>query len=94
MGDIGNDCLLSVDGTDFRLVIGWSKPFYDYKFKRSGYRYEVGLCIKTGNICWWNGPYQPGDWNDQMIFKDALAKNLEVGERCETDHGCRGSVLE
>jgi len=27
-----------------------------------------------------------------MIFKDALAKNLEVGERCETDRGYRGSV--
>jgi hypothetical protein len=27
-----------------------------------------------------------------MIFKDALAKNLEVGERCETDRGYRGSA--
>jgi hypothetical protein len=51
------------------------------------------LCIKTGNICWWNGFYQRGDWNDQMIFKDALVKNLEVGEWCETDQDYRGSAL-
>ena len=83
MGDVRNNCLLSVDGTDFRLAMGWSKAFYSFKFKRSGYRYKVGLCIKTGDICWWNGPNKPGDWNDKMIFKDALAKNFEVGERCE-----------
>jgi hypothetical protein len=32
--------------------MGWNKSFYTYKFKRSGYRYEVGLCIRSGNICW------------------------------------------
>jgi hypothetical protein len=78
VGDVGNDFLLSVDGTDFRLAMGWSKPYYSYKFKRSGYRYKVSLCIKTGNICWWNGPYKSGDWNDEMIFKDALAKKVGV----------------
>jgi hypothetical protein len=67
-----------VDGTDFCLALGWSKPFYDYKFKRSGYRYKVGVCIRTGNICWWHGPYKPGDWNDEMIFKDALVKILRL----------------
>ncbi len=90
-GDVGNDCLLSVDGTDFRLAMGWNKSFYTYKFKRSGHRYEVGLCIRSGNICWWNGPYEPGNWNDEMIF-NALAKNLEDFERCETDRGYRGSA--
>jgi hypothetical protein len=72
--------------------MGWNKSFYDCKFKRSGYRYEVGLCIRSGNICWWNGPYEPGDWNDEMIFKDALAKNLEEFEWCETDRVYHGSA--
>jgi hypothetical protein len=93
-GDIGNDCLLSVDGTDFRIAMGYSKPFWSYKFKKSGVRYEVGLCILTGDICWWNGPYEPGIWNDGMIFEDALKLNLEFGERCETDAGYRGSAPE
>ncbi len=49
----------------------------------------MGLCINTGDICWWNGPYEPGIWNDEMIFKDALMSMLEYGERCETDGGYR-----
>ena len=73
--------MLSVDGTDFRLAMGYSKPFYSFKFKKSGVRYEVGLCIKTGDICWWNGPYEPGIWNDEMIFKDALKSMLEYMAR-------------
>jgi hypothetical protein len=91
---VGNNCLLSVNGTDFRIAMGYQKPFYSYKFKKSGCRYEVALCIKSGQICWWHGPFAPGDWNDDMIFKDALAKNLEEYEWCETDRGYRGSAPE
>ena len=92
MGDVGNDCLLSVDGTDFRIEMGYSKPFWSYKFKKSGLRYEVGLCIKTGDICWWSGPYAPGKWNDLSIFRDSLQFMLEPGERCEMDRGYQGSA--
>jgi hypothetical protein len=66
--DVGNDCLLSGDGTDFQIAMGYSKPFWSYKFKKSGLWYEVGLCILTGDICWWSGPYAPGKWNDLTIF--------------------------
>ena len=86
--------MLSVDGTDFRLAMGYSKPCWSYRFKKSGVRYEVGLCIKTGDICWWNGPYERGIWNDGMIFKDALVSMLEYGKRCEPDGGYRGSAPE
>jgi hypothetical protein len=92
VGDVGNDCLLSVDGTDFRIALGYSKPFWSYKFKKSGLRYEVGLCILTGDICWWSGPYAPGTWNDLTIFRDSLVSMLEPGERCETDRGYQGSA--
>ena len=92
MGDVGRDCLLSVDGTDFRIAMGYRKPFWSYKFKKSGLRYEVGLCILTGDICWWSGPYAPGVWNDLAIFRDSLALMLEPGERCETDRGYQGSA--
>ena len=84
--------MLSVDGTDFRIAMGYSKPFWSYKFKKSGLRYEVGLCIKTGDICWWSGPYAPGKWNDLSIFRDGLQMMLEPGERCETDRGYQGSA--
>jgi hypothetical protein len=60
--------MLSVDGTDFRLAMGYSKPFWSFEFKKSGMRYEVGLYLKTGDIFWWNGPNKLGDWNDRLIF--------------------------
>ena len=75
------------DRTDFRIAMGYSKPFWSYKFKKSGPWYEVGLCILTGDICWWSGPFAPGKWNDLFIFWDSLQLMLEPGERCETDMG-------
>jgi hypothetical protein len=90
--DVGNDCLLSVDGTDFQIAMGYSKPFWSYKFKKSGLWFEVGLCILTGDICWWSGPYAPGKWNDLSIFRDSLQLMLEPEELCETDRGYQGSA--
>ncbi len=84
--------MLSADGTDFRVAKCYEKPFYLYKFKKLGFRYEVALCIKTGDICWLAGPYLPGIWNDNMVFQDGLVNYLDVGERCETDDGHRGSA--
>jgi hypothetical protein len=83
---------LSVDGTDFRIAKGYSKPFWSYKFKKSGLRYEVGLSIQTGDICWWSRPYAPGKWNNLSIFRDSLVSMLEPGERCETDRGYQGAT--
>ncbi len=84
--------MLSVDGTDFHIAMSWSKSFYSYKFKKSGLRYEVGLCIKTGDICWWSGPYAPRICNDLSIFRDGSMTHLEPGERVETDRGYCGSA--
>ncbi len=92
--DVGNDCLLSVDGTDFWIAKKYKNPLYSYKFKKLGFRYEMGLCIKTGNICWWAGPYLPGILNNEMVFKYGLTKMLEPAERVEADVGCRGSAPE
>lgn len=88
-GDNGSDALLSIDGTDFHC---WNinRKFYTYKFKKSGLRYEVGIGIHCGDICWINGPYAPGMWNDGMIFGDALISELDPGERVEADDGYVG----
>ena len=64
---------------------GVGTELYSYKFKRSGLRYEVALCIKTGDIVWINGPYEPGLWNDLKIFRHSLVTFLEDGERVEAD---------
>jgi len=87
VGDVGNDCLLSVDGTDFRIELGYSKPFWSYKFKKSGLRYEVWLCILTGDICWWSGPYAkcPGvlwaDPNTAEMQQRVRSRQETVNER-------------
>jgi len=91
MLDVGNDCLLSDDGVDLLLAKKYHKEYYSHKFKKSALRYEIGLCIKTGWICWWNGPFEPGLYNDESIFHKGLVGWLEEGELVETDRGYRGS---
>ena len=75
-----------------RWAIQYSKPFWSCKFKKSGLWYEVVMCILTGDICWWSGPYVPSKWNDLSIFWDCLQLMLEPGEQCKTDRGYQGST--
>ena len=83
-GDNGSDCLQSVDGTDFQIP--YAGPlFFTPKFRGSGLRYEVGLNIQTGDICWTYGPHPPGIFNDLQIFRMALKKELQRGEKVQAD---------
>ena len=91
ISDEGNDCLLSVDGTDF-LSPEYGKAFYSHKFRHSGLRYEVVLSIKSGWICWISGPWNPGKWNDLEIFRMSLMSFLEPYERVEADDGYLGEA--
>jgi hypothetical protein len=89
-GDINNDCLASVDGTDFQIPFNGRK-FHSHKYKfGSALRYEVAVCIRTGDLVWINGPYEPGVWNDLQTFRNALLSELGNGERVEADDGYRG----
>ena len=88
----GSACLVSVDGTDFRIQE--QSPFWSgwRSFKTNGpsLRYEVGLCIQTGYIVWINGSFAPGPFPDIVIFRRDLKKKLLPGERVEADKGYRG----
>lgn len=91
-GDRLNDCLVSVDGTDFQIPYA-GKKFHSHKFKfGSGLRYEVAVSILSGDLVWVNGPYEPGIWNDIKIFRNALLSMLGVGERVEADDGYLGEA--
>ena len=92
-GDKGNDCLVSVDGTDFRIAEHGTE-FYSFKFKKSALRYEVSLCIFTGEIVWVNGPYELGVWNNLDILRDGIVHHLSEGERVEADDGYIGEAPE
>jgi hypothetical protein len=94
-GSTGNVCLVTVDGTDFRIPepspfwTGW----FSHKFKAAGLRYEIAICIKTGYIVWVNGPFPCGSFPDIKIFRSALKYKLRAGEKVEADNGYRGEPL-
>jgi hypothetical protein len=92
LADKGNDCLVSVDCSDCKTQKrGKSKKaFWSFKFRSSGLRYEIGICILTGEIVWINGPFPCGDWPDITIFRHDLKHFLGVGERVEADDGYVG----
>jgi hypothetical protein len=95
-GDTGNDCLVTVDGTDCRVTRQGqggetqAKAFKSHKFNGNGVRYEVCICILTGDIVWVLGPFPCGDWPDIVIFRFALKQMLDEFERVEADDGYVG----
>jgi hypothetical protein len=85
-------CLISVDGVDCQIQEPWpfDEGIFSKKFNGPGYKYEVGVCIMTGDIVWINGPFKAGR-NDKTIFeKDGLKDMLADGEGIEVDAGYQG----
>lgn len=102
--DNGKTCKVSIDTTDCRIQepkgTGFTKsgkklPFNpkwcSHKFKGAGVRYELAICIQTGDIVWLNGPYPCGEFNDIKIFKHKLQKKLLPNEKVEADGIYRGA---
>lgn len=81
---------MTIDGTDCPVNQKFDPTFYSHKFKDSGVRYEVGLCIRTGWIVWISGPYPCGSWSDLTIFRHDLKNQLLQNELVEADQGYRG----
>jgi hypothetical protein len=90
--DRGRRCKLTVDGTDCEVEqqTPFSKLWFSHKFKAAGLRYEVGVCIQTGDIVWVNGPFKCGQWPDVSIFREGLKALLLPREQVEADGGYRG----
>jgi hypothetical protein len=79
-----------VDCVDFPIPHAGRK-FYTHKWRfHSALRYEIAVCILSGDCVWVNGPYEAGLWNDIKIFRNALLTELDDGERVESDDGLRG----
>jgi hypothetical protein len=85
-------CMVTVDGTDFRIFepTPFSPMWYSHKFKGPGVRYEVALSINGGDIVHIHGPFACGAWPDISLFRDRLAHMLLPGEMVEADRGYRG----
>lgn len=83
-----NIALVTVDGTDFRIQeqSPWSRKWCSHKFRGPGLRYEVGICMQTGWIVWYYGPF-PAGMSDAAIFKMNLYFRLQPWERVVADKG-------
>ena len=93
--DVGNDCLMTIDGTNFRIpqkgaaTKGNAFAYHKYAGK-SALRYKLGVNILAGNLVWIQGPYPAGKYSDIVIFNKVLTFFLEPGERVEANKGYRG----
>ena len=79
---------MTIDGTDCPIQepVPFSRIWYSHKFHGPGLRYEVGVCIQTGDICWINGSFKCGRWSDLIgIFRRDLRQLLLPGEMVECD---------
>lgn len=89
--DRGKTCKVTVDGTDYKIPRQTphkrDKKFYSHKFKHAALRYEVAVCIQTGDIVWVNGPFPAGKWPDINIYRRNLKAMLLPGEMVEADSG-------
>ena len=63
--------------------------FMSHKFKSNAVKYEVGVCILSGNIVWINGPFRGGE-SDITIIRQAALDALDKNEMIEADGGYNG----
>ena len=97
LGDRCNQCLLTVDGTDYRIQEPWpfvkeeNQKWFSHKFKAAAVRYEIGIGIRTGHICWFHGPF-PAGMPDISIFRIKLKQKLGCREKVLADFGYKGDA--
>lgn len=89
--DPTNAALITVDGTDCRIKepSPFNPVWWSHKFNGPGVKYEIGICIATGDIVWVNGPF-PAAFSDKQIFDSELSLRLFPGEMVEADGGYTG----
>ena len=82
-------CLVTVNGIDFMIPepMPFSKAWWSHKFNGPGLRCEIAICIKTGWIVAYNGPFACGVWPDLKIFRFRLKQWLLRGEKVLADRG-------
>jgi hypothetical protein len=88
MKDSGNACKLSLDGTDCPIQepIPFNPKYFSHKFNGAGVKYELGICIKTGWICWFNGPF-PCGVVDITIARLGIVEYLDSHKKILADGG-------
>ena len=83
-----NKCKITIDGTDCPIEEPkpFNKKYFSHKFHGPGLKYEIGVGITTGWICWYNGPFPCGNSN-LRIARVGLVRYLLEGEMILADGG-------
>lgn len=58
----------------------FNSQWYSKKYRAAGLRYEIGLCIQTGKIVWYNGGYPCGAYSDLLVAQQAYVNSVDDGE--------------
>ena len=77
LGDVLNECLVTVNGTDFRVpqkgTATKGNAFASHKYAgKSALRYELGVSILGRDLVWIQGPYPAGTYTGIKIFNKVL----------------------
>lgn len=85
----GQTCFCSLDGVDFKILepTPFSPRWFSHKFRGAGLRYEIALCIRTGNIVWKYGGYPCGQYPDLTLARRAYVHRVQPGELTMADKG-------
>ena len=91
--DGSNHCLMSIDCFDCVVFEHWpfDTSWHSQKFNGLAIKCELGVCIKSGQIVWLNGPFKAGK-QDAQIAMDKLCNIVANDEGLEVDGGCTGHV--
>ena len=64
-GDMGNNCLMTINGTDFWIPAIRGNAFVSHKYVgKVALRYEIEVSILGGDLVWIQGPYPASAFNN------------------------------
>ncbi len=50
----------------------FDSKWQSHKFNGPGLRYEIGICIRTGDVVWAHGGMPCGEWPDLRLARNAI----------------------
>lgn len=87
--DLAFRCFVSLDGTDFSIYepTPFDAKWYSHKLNGPGLRYEIGICLRTGDIVWVNGGVPCGEYPDLKLAREGYLNIIDEGELTIADDG-------
>ena len=84
----GDQAHITVDCTDCKIQepSPFCEVYYSHKFGGPGFKYEVAVSIRGGDIVWVSGPW-PAGVTDAVVFQTILSHHLGDNEKAECDNG-------